>query len=72
MYLLRMISSLLMISILAGCANSLEYDKPVYIKDKRTNLCFVRNVVYTSPNSFVYTNVPCTPEVEKLIIWSFV
>lgn len=40
-----------------------------YYKDTRTNLCFVRNVV-TNSNGFsdnVFANVPCTPEVEKLI-----
>lgn len=40
-----------------------------YYKDKRTNLCFVHNSV-TNSNGFsrdIYTNVPCTPEVEKLI-----
>lgn len=42
-----------------------------YYKDTRTNLCFVRNAVENS-NGFgynVFTNVPCTPEVEALIKW---
>ena len=40
-----------------------------YVKDKRTNLCFVYNyVTNSSMGSYdVYTNVPCTPEVEKLL-----
>lgn len=38
-----------------------------YVKDKRTDLCFVYNSVLTDVNSVVFTNVPCTPEVEKLI-----
>ena len=40
-----------------------------YVKDTRTNLCFVHNEV-TMPNMVsydVFTNVPCTPEVEALI-----
>lgn len=40
-----------------------------YYKDTRTNLCFVRNSVTNSQaiSYNVFTNVPCTPEVEKLI-----
>lgn len=39
-----------------------------YYKDDRTNLCFIVNNVYSSPmNSEVFTSVPCTTEVEKLI-----
>lgn len=57
-----------------GCTASAEAKKkePLnleYFKDDRTNLCFVRNVVYNS-NGFaddVFTNVPCTAEVERLI-----
>jgi hypothetical protein len=42
----------------------------VYFKDNRTNLCFAKRSV--PPNGFGFdggnvTNVPCTPEVEKLI-----
>lgn len=39
----------------------------VYVKDERTGLCFVHNLVYTDINSDVFTYVPCTPEVIKLI-----
>jgi hypothetical protein len=41
-----------------------------YVKDKRTGLCFVYNSVSGSAQGGggdVYTNVPCSPEVEKLI-----
>jgi len=41
-----------------------------YYKDSRTNLCFVRNIV-CGPNGYcdnVFANVPCTPEVENLLI----
>jgi hypothetical protein len=41
-----------------------------YYKDMRTNLCFVRNSV-TDSNGFsenIFSNVPCTPEVEKLVV----
>lgn len=44
-----------------------ETTKIFYIKDKRTNMCFVRNEVLTNINSTIYTYVPCTPEVEALI-----
>lgn len=35
-----------------------------YYKDQKTNLCFVEN--YNSHGT-VFTNVPCTEEVEKQI-----
>lgn len=41
----------------------------IYVKDVRTNLCFVHNEV-TMPNMAsydIFTNVPCTPEVETII-----
>ena len=41
-----------------------------YYKDNRTNLCFARNVFQNGTsmfNEYIYVNVPCTPEVEKLI-----
>lgn len=41
-----------------------------YVKDNRTGLCFVYNNIGMSAQGGggdVYTNVPCTPEVEKLI-----
>lgn len=41
-----------------------ESKQIIYVKDKRTNLCFVRNTVYTNINSKIYTYVPCTTEVE--------
>jgi hypothetical protein len=40
-----------------------------YVKDNRTGLCFTYMSV-TNSNGFssdVFSNVPCTPEVEKLI-----
>lgn len=39
-----------------------------YYKDTRTNLCFAENCVYSSVvGNTVFVNVPCTPEVERLI-----
>ena len=40
-----------------------------YVKDERTNLCFVHNYVQNSNlgTYHIFVNVPCTPEVEKLI-----
>lgn len=41
-----------------------------YVKDERTGLCFVFNNIGMSAQGGggeVFTNVPCSPEVEKLI-----
>ena len=40
-----------------------------YVQDPRTNLCFVNNEVSNAEigSSDVFTNVPCTPEVLKLV-----
>lgn len=40
-----------------------------YVKDERTNLCYVHNYVQNSNlgTYHIFTNVPCTPEVEKLL-----
>lgn len=38
---------------------------PIYVKDVRTNLCFV--VSRTTHGYEVLSNVPCTPEVLSLI-----
>ena len=40
-----------------------------YVKDNRTELCFVYNVIENGHfvTYDVFTNVPCTPEVEALI-----
>lgn len=39
-----------------------------YVKDSRTNLCFVVSRVSEYPvgTADVFSNVPCSPEVEKL------
>jgi hypothetical protein len=41
-----------------------------YVKDERTQLCFVYNyVTNSSMGSYdIFTNVPCSPEVEKLLV----
>lgn len=38
-----------------------------YCKDIRTGLCFAGCPVYANAYNAVLANVPCTPEVEKLI-----
>jgi hypothetical protein len=40
-----------------------------YAKDGRTGLCFVVSYVSEYPlgTATIFNNVPCTPEVEKLI-----
>lgn len=41
-----------------------------YFKDNRTNLCFTLSLVseYPAGTANIYSYVPCTPEVEKLLI----
>lgn len=43
-----------------------------YVKDERTGLCFVDNIVhdgyYGLGYTHVYTNVPCSPEVERILV----
>jgi len=72
---------LLVFLFLMGCEESKQTDSPkpsweakqansiVYTKDTRTNLCFALSTVgeYPIGTSVIVTNVPCTPEVEKLI-----
>lgn len=53
--------------LLVGCSLTPGelYDRAAsvqYMRDSRTNLCFAVN-----PNNGSMTNVPCTPEVEKLL-----
>lgn len=40
-----------------------------YYKDPRTNLCFATSYVSEYPfgTATIFANVPCSPEVEKLI-----
>lgn len=40
----------------------------IYVKDSRTNLCFVVSRINSYPIGidYVYSNVPCSAEVEKL------
>jgi hypothetical protein len=40
-----------------------------YVKDTRTKLCFAVSWVSEYPigTAYVYSSVPCTPEVERLI-----
>ena len=71
MHLLKVSSLLLLVA--CGITNPAETKKEIeqieYYKDSRTNLCFVRSAVENS-NAIgynVFTYVPCTPEVEKLI-----
>jgi hypothetical protein len=63
---------LLCLLLVMGC----EVQKPQdevqtieYYKDSRTGLCFVNNSINNGHWMVyhVYSNVPCTPEVEKLI-----
>ena len=65
----------LLLLCLIGCipTNIIETKQEVqsveYYQDARTNLCFVRNIVTNSQgfSDNVFTYVPCTPEVEKVI-----
>lgn len=71
MHLRKLSSVILSLSLgLLSCTSSQEEVEELrYYKDHRTNLCFVHNSV-TSSNGFtydLYTYVPCTSEVEKII-----
>jgi hypothetical protein len=48
---------------------SQEAQHVTYLKDNRTNLCFATSYVSEYPfgTATIFANVPCTPEVEKLI-----
>lgn len=59
---------LITITILLGCSSFNEEGRMVdivYTKDRRTNLCFAS--MYPTSTQYVLTNVPCTPEVERLV-----
>lgn len=45
--------------------NQYIVSKIKYFKDTKTNLCFARIDYFTAIST---TNVPCTPEVEKLLV----
>jgi len=76
MHSLKAISLLLL--FLLGCSEATRKEifptraeganRILYVKDTRTGLCFVSNEILTDINSVVLTNVPCTPEVEKLLL----
>lgn len=69
-------SKIILLSVLLmGCRvieqHNIDADKKIisidmnYYKDSRTNLCFATHNLGT--DWAVMTNVPCTPEVEKLL-----
>lgn len=71
MRLLKASSLLLLVACgqTGTAATQKEVSNIEYYKDTRTNLCFVRNTV-TNSNGFshnVFSNVPCSDAVEKLI-----
>ena len=54
---------------LLGCTKAVEEVQTIeYVKDSRTNLCFVVSRINSYPIGidYVYSNVPCSAEVEKL------
>lgn len=46
-----------------------EANKIVYYRDSRTGLCYAASFVgeYPFGTATVFSNVPCSPEVEKLL-----
>ena len=76
--LLPKVSKIVLLLCLIGCSNETRKEwfptraeaanSILYVKDTRTGLCFVSNEILTDINSIVLTNVPCTPEVEKLLL----
>jgi PBP1b-binding outer membrane lipoprotein LpoB len=76
---MRLLKVVIISLVLTGCSEKAmneafpsEYQRAQnlsYVKDERTNLCFVHNYVQNSSlgTYHIFTNVPCSPEVEKLI-----
>lgn len=63
---MRLLKGMIISLFLFGCSTPTEeINKIRYYKDIRTNLCFVEN--YTYAGHIVFANVPCSPEVERLI-----
>ena len=63
---MRLLKLTIISLLLCGCETTTEtVTKLRYYKDDRTNLCFVQNRTYYGYD--VFANVPCTPEVEKLV-----
>ncbi len=66
----KLLFALLLVS---GCeVNQPTKDNKVefrYVKDDKTNLCFIDNTVDSTTliTYHIYSSVPCSPEVEKLI-----
>lgn len=66
---------LILLVLCYGCDDATSSERASrnihYIKDNRTGLCFVDST-FTSGNvpitNHIYTNVPCTKEVEDLLI----
>lgn len=68
---MRLLKASSLLVFLLGCEASAkeEVNSFSYYKDTRTNLCFVVSGINNGHmvTYHVYSNVPCTPEVEKLI-----
>lgn len=74
-----MVGLIAFVSVLSGCNETTRKEmfpteaeavnKIRYYKDERTGLCFVVSNVSEYPvgTASVYSYVPCSPEVEKLI-----
>lgn len=61
---------IILLTMLFGCRQWTHADTTeivTYTKDSRTKLCFASKRPNGLAESFSMTNVPCTPEVERLI-----
>jgi hypothetical protein len=66
---MRLLKVMTISLLLVACESSAkQVDGLRYYKDHKTNLCFVENNTYYGYE--VFSNVPCTPEVEALIAQS--
>lgn len=63
---MRLLKAMITSLLVMGCETSSKQVNGLrYYKDYRTNLCFVESTTYYGYE--VFSNVPCTPEVEALI-----
>ena len=68
---MKKLTILFMCCLMFACSNNVEDEKRYmqaihYYKDVATNLCFAS--LWIGFPAGTITNVPCTPEVEKLAI----
>jgi hypothetical protein len=62
----RLFTFLSVVLLTISCVNNSDrIESMEYFRDSKTGLCFAAKHMYA--NNAVMTNVPCTPDVERLI-----